>query len=234
MSEKNGPKEIKRDALGLVVGPEYSFTEDGRVDWRPLINSKFLVAKNRSEADPSTLEDKDLLILLGGTKEIAALRGFDSVSYEISSPSPDYVVVTCKISWLPNFETERKPVVFSSIGDASKENTTGIGGVYYLGPIAENRAFVRCVRNFLRINILGQDEIGVKVKPQPADTSDSSDGFPSQGSLLESLMKEKNVSFDNVKKQLEKDGYPVTDKLLSVDQLPKFKICEIIARLKKI
>ena len=48
---------------------------------------------------------------------------------------------------------------FSAIGDASPNNTESFAR-FYLGPIAENRAFVRCVRNFLKINVVAQEELG--------------------------------------------------------------------------
>ena len=75
-----------------------------------------------------------------------------NVRYEVTSPSPAYVVATCSIDWIPNYETEDRAVTFSAIGDASPHNTQSFAK-FFLGPIAENRAFVRCVRNFLKINI---------------------------------------------------------------------------------
>ena len=108
--------------------------------------------------DVSKLKDTELIILLGGIKELAQIRGYTDLTYEVNCPSPDYVVATCKITWIPNYETENKPVTFSAIGDASMSNTSDFAR-NYLAATAENRAFVRCVRSFLRINIVGGDEL---------------------------------------------------------------------------
>ena len=154
-AKKKSSHNIARDSSGLITKPkiEYAFTDEGLIDWRKLVNDKWLVPNRQrtDETDTSKLEDKDLLILLGGIKELAQIRGYSSVEYDIRSPSLDYVVATCKITWIPNFETEDREITFSAIGDASPHNTQSFAK-HFLGPIAENRSFVRCVRNFLKIN----------------------------------------------------------------------------------
>ena len=150
-------KRITRDADGLIAdgSVEYKFTEDGLIDWRKMIKPEYLVPnKSRtSETDVTKLKDYQLIILLGGIKELAQIRGYAAVNYDVVSPSSDYVVATCSITWSPNYETEDKHLTFSAIGDASPSNTKDFAK-FFLGPIAENRAFVRCVRNFLKIKLL--------------------------------------------------------------------------------
>ena len=155
MAARKKLKKIERSADGLLKNVDYIFTEDGLIDWRKMVKEEHLVPnKDRtSETDVTKLKDYQLIILLGGIKELAQIRGFTNVSYTVTSPSPDYVVATCHISWIPNFETEDREVTFSAIGDASPNNTKSFAK-FFLGPIAENRAFVRCVRNFLKINML--------------------------------------------------------------------------------
>jgi hypothetical protein len=46
-------------------------------------------------------------------------------------------------------------------------------------------------------------------------------------------MKEKNISFDQVKKRLTKDGFPNVESLGSINDIPKPKIFELIERIKK-
>jgi len=224
-------KELKRDDNGLLDGVNYVFNEEGLVDWRKMVKQEYLVA-NRQRAkslDVSELEDKDLLILLGGIKELAQIRGYKSLEYDVRSPSADYVVATCKITWLPNFETEGNEVTFSAIGDASPNNTSSFAK-FFLGPIAENRAFVRCVRNFLKINIVGQDEMGnVKVMDESEPENPSDPRY-----LLQRVMKEKGVSFEQVKKKLVKEGFENAEHLNAVEDIPKNKIFELIERLKKV
>lgn len=228
---KSKVKDIKRDANGLLTGVNYVFNEEGLVDWRKMVKPEYLVPNRQrtKETDVSNLEDKDLLILLGGIKELAQIRGFKSLEYDVQSPSPEYVVASCKITWLPNFETEGNEVTFSAIGDASPNNTSSFAK-FFLGPIAENRAFVRCVRNFLRINIVGQDEMGnVKVMDESEPDNPSDPRY-----LLQRVMKDKGVSFEQVKKKLVKEEFKGADSLQGIEDIPKNKIFELIERLKNL
>ena len=82
---------FKRDELGLLDGKSYEFTEDGLVNWRKMIDTKYLVP-NLSKFPSGTenknlnvqdLEDSQLLILLGGIKDLANIRGYSKVQYNI-------------------------------------------------------------------------------------------------------------------------------------------------------
>ena len=194
-----------RDESGLITQPkiDYVFNEDGTVDWRKMVKEEFLVPNKQrtKETDVSKLEDYQLIVLLGGIKELAQIRGYTNVRYDVVSPSPDYVAATCSIDWIPNYETEDRPVTFSAIGDASPNNTESFAR-YYLGPIAENRAFVRCVRNFLKINVVAQEELG--------STKMFQDDSPKQTdpkALLENVMKDKGVSFEQVRTKLMQEKF---------------------------
>jgi hypothetical protein len=227
----NKKAKITRGTDGLIKGIDYVFNEDGLIDWRKMIKTEHLVPnKDRtSETDVSKLKDSQLIILLGGIKDLAQIRGYTDVRYDVVSPSPNYVVATCSISWKPNYETEGQEVTFSSIGDASHENTKSFAKLY-LGPIAENRAFVRCVRNFLKINIVSAEELGdTKFVPETS-TENKSDPY----NILDSVMKEKGVTFSHIKTKLIKEGYENAEGLESVSELPKFKIFELVERLKKV
>ena len=225
-------KKIKRDENGLLSDVKYIFNDDGLIDWRNMIKSEYLVANkdsSRGETDTSKLKDWQLIILLGGIKELAQIRGYTNVTYDVVSPSSDYVVATCNITWRPNYETEGEEVVFSAIGDASPNNTTGFGRAF-LAACAENRAFVRCVRNFLRINIVAKEELAGN---SPVGSSFVGDPIQNQSdpkALLEDLMTSKNVSFATLKNKLKSEGYEVSG-LESLDDLPKIKVFELIERL---
>ena len=231
--KKHKVKKIERDTNGLLSDTDYVFTEDGLIDWRKMIKPEYLVANkdsSKGENDVTKLKDWQLIILLGGIKELAQIRGYTNVTYNVVSPSPDYVVATCNIAWRANYETENEGVVFSAIGDASPNNTTGFGRAF-LAACAENRAFVRCVRNFLRINIVGKEELsgGSVSYTQGSQQQNSTD----PKTLLEELMKKKKVSFDMIKSKLEKEDYD-TSSLGSLSDLPKIKVFELIERLKTV
>ncbi len=224
-------QKFKRNEDGLFDHIEYKFTENSLIDWRRMIKAEHLVPNRDKtrETDVSKLQDSELIILLGGIKELAQIRGFTSVTYDIKSPSPDYVIAVCKIAFVPNFETEGKEVVFSAIGDASVNNTKSFAR-FFLGPIAENRAFVRCVRNFLKINIVAQEELGNS--KLESDTGNEKSLDPR--SILASLMREKSVTFDQIKLRLKKENYEDSDSLSSLEDIPKIKIFELIERIRKI
>ncbi len=240
MSEKTAdcawiPKlSIIRNAHGLIEGVDYKYTPEGLVDWRKMINPKHLVVNKQNfdrQGKPvpvsiEGLDDKDLLILLAGIKELASLRGFSSKDHILTAPNDSCVISVCNIVWYPNFETENQSVSYSSIGDATVLNATGFGKMF-LGPIAENRSFVRCVRNFLRVNILGQDELTPKVEAT-ADTQQQS-----TGDILEDAMRELGVTFQTVKNTLIRDKEPGAEGFKSVSDIPKRLQFELLGKIKK-
>ena len=223
-------KVINRDDNGLLSDVNYVFNDEGLIDWRKMIKPEYLVINKDSakgETDINKLKDWQLIILLGGIKELAQIRGYTNVTYDVVSPNSDYVVATCNITWRPNYETEGQEVVFSAIGDASPNNTTGFGRAF-LAACAENRAFVRCVRNFLRINIVGKEELsGNNIS---YDQSNQQQNSSDPKALLKDLMDSKNVDFNMIKAKLEKEDYD-TSKLNTLDDLPKIKVFELIERL---
>ena len=230
-------KKIDRNEDGLINGVDYLFTEDGLIDWRKMVKPEHLVPnKDRtSETDVTKLKDYQLIILLGGIKELAQIRGYTDVKYDVVSPSSDYVVATCTISWKPNYETEGEVVVFSAIGDASPHNTNSFAR-NFLGPIAENRAFVRCVRNFLKINIVGKEELGGADAPPTATNTSSttSDTSMDPRSMLQSVMNEKGITFDKIKQKLSSEDFEGAESLESLGDIPKLKAFELIERIKKV
>ena len=232
-------EKLKRNEDGLLSNPpvDYVFNEDGSVNWRKMVRTEFLVANKQrtQQTDVSQLEDRDLLILLGGIKELAQIRGFTDVCYTVHTASQEYFSTTCTIEWIPNYETENKVVSFSALADAHQDNTYSFAS-NFLAATAENRAFVRCVRNFLKINIVGQEEMGGGKQVFSQTTAKASapktDSDPT--SLLQKVMDSKGVSFDMVKTRLLDEDFPKADSFESTKDIPKTKTFELIARLKKI
>ena len=227
---------IQRDENGLISQPkvDYVFDDSGFINWRKMAKPEYLVSNRQrtQETDVTQLDDKDLLILLGGIKELAQIRGYSSVEYDVKTPSADYVVATCKIKWIPNFETEGREVLFSAIADASPANTHSFASDY-LAAIAENRSFVRCVRNFLRINIVGQDELGAgggSKQAQSGQSAPAANFDPKEH--LSTLLKQRGITFDQLKNKLSKEGYEKADSLNSVKDIPNIKIFELIDRIQ--
>ena len=104
----------KRNEAGLLEGVDYKFNDDGSVDWRAMVDPKHLYPnkgwfESRGEPMPRSSEglaDHQLLIKLSGIKELAKLRGFNRVHYDIIKCELDHVSVKCEINWIPNFENQ--------------------------------------------------------------------------------------------------------------------------------
>jgi hypothetical protein len=161
-----GPQKYMRDQHGLLANANYIFNEDGSVNWRAMIKDENLFP-NRSWFDSRKLDlpksidglkDHQLLIKLGGIKELARLRGFTSVNYYVEKCEKDHVAVSCNINFIANYETGGRSVKFQDVANATLNNTSSFA-TKFLETIACNRAFVRCVRNFLNVHIVGDDEI---------------------------------------------------------------------------
>ena len=227
-------KHIKRNSYGLIENEsiKYIFNEDYTINWRAMVKAQYLVPNRQKtqQTDVSKLEDKDLLILLGGIKELAQIRGYSKVEYKVVAANENYFATSCRITWTPNYETEGREVVFESLADASITNTKSFARLF-LAAIAENRAFVRCVRNFLKINIVSQEELGdAKLMD---DSSAVQENPTSPHVLLEKVMKDKSISLDSLKKNLIKESFDNAAEIKSINDIPKVKIFELIERIKK-
>jgi hypothetical protein len=205
---KDTVNKFKRDVNGLLECVDYTFNTDNTINWRAMINKEYLVPNrdsfknnkdiNLKEVDVSTLADNQLLILLAGIKELAQIRGYTNVNYDIVQAQPDYVAVKCTINWIPNYETGMSPVSFSALADAHLDNTKDFAKNFLMA-IAENRAFIRTVRSFLKINIVGNDEMG---KTTHIDSEIESNTLITQPvALLEKTMEKYNISFDQIKER---------------------------------
>ena len=162
-----GPDIYKRDVHGLLENVDYKFNNDGSVDWRAMINPKYLYAnkdwfESRKMDVPTTtegLKDNQLLVMLGGIKELAKLRGYTCVNFDVTNVTEEYVVAKCTINWCNNYECVSEfSTMYSDTANATLDNTDSFCAKF-LETIACNRAFVRCVRNYLGIHIVGADEI---------------------------------------------------------------------------
>ena len=156
-------KIFKRNDLGLVETVNYVFDENGSVDWKATIPKEFICAntewfkKNKKEVPTSLegLKDSQLLILLGGLKWAAKIRGFRELSFS-PIPSNDGCTATCSITWAQNYESPS--CKYTEIASCNPKNSNDFG-LRFAEAVAANRAFSRCVRNYLNINIVSDEEI---------------------------------------------------------------------------
>ncbi len=167
-----GPEKFTRDDNGLLKNISYTFNEDGSVNWRAMIKDDHLFPnrgwfESRGKDIPSNAEglgDHQLLIKLSGIKELARLRGINHVAYYTEKCELDHVAVNCTVGFIGNYETGGESISFQDMANATLDNTSSFA-TKFLETIACNRAFVRCVRNFLNVHIVGDDEIDKSGKP---------------------------------------------------------------------
>ncbi len=169
----NQPVRFKRDPdTGLVVGHTYKYTPDGRIDWRADVPTKYLYVANEyrdrvvkeqgkalSDIDILAVKDDWLRIRVGGINHLAHLRGVRSCVYPHMLTRDGYAGVSCEIEFIPNIESDMMPETWSSMASATLRSVDK-QFTPYLETFAENRAFTRCVKRALQINILSDIEIG--------------------------------------------------------------------------
>ena len=146
--------------------------------------------------------------MLGGIKELAKMRGYSTVAFDVTQPSDGYVTAKCTINWDKNYETQDE-VAYQDYANATLANTDNFCAKF-LETIACNRAFVRCVRNYLNIHIVGADEIDKSKGANNSNTVEydaSSDSamlpLTPAGTLQKALDEDNGVkSFDDFKSLL--------------------------------
>ena len=220
VAERVATNKYTRGKDGLLKSVNYEYNEDGSVNWRAMVDPKHLFPNKswfeaRNKPMPKSvdgLQDNQLLIKLAGIKELAKLRGYNSVRYSVIKCEKDHVAIKCEINWIPNFENPSQEAdylpsstQFEDVANATTENTSSFA-TKFLETIAANRAFVRCVRNFLNVHIVGDDEIdksnGLPQHPETDEVEPLKKLTPN--GVLESLAssKLKCASFDGFKDKL--------------------------------
>lgn len=224
---------FKRDSDGLLEHILHPRTEDRRVAWQDMIPSRYFYVRSEYETeimtqqnvkrkwdiDVTKCEPKQLLVTLDGINYIAALRGIKAIRPQLHTCSPEAVYSTCEIEFIPNFEDP----VGLTVGAQASATLNCVSGKFqlFLGPIAQNRAFVRACRQALHIEILGRDEFDEKAskayeeslkkgespvaesakKPETSATGDSSSSEPihTPSALLADRCKKLGITFEKIK-----------------------------------
>jgi len=236
---KDTVNKFKRDVNGLLECIDYTFNQDYTINWRAMINKEYLVPNrdafknqkdvNLKEIDISSLADNQLLILLAGIKELAQIRGYTNVSYDVIQAQPDYVAVKCTIDWTPNFETNMQTVSFSALADAHLDNTKDFAKNFLMA-IAENRAFIRAVRSFLKINIVGNDEMG---KTTHVDAEVEPNTLVTQPiALLEKTMEEYKITFEQIKERAIQKNMSGAESWSDIKDISPLSMFTIISGIK--
>ena len=111
----------------------FKFNEDGSINWRGMVKPEYLYPNKdwfelRNKPVPESIDgltDNQLLIKLGGLKELAKLRGYNQVSYDVIKCERDYVAIKCKISWKALMDGQKiieDPCLFEDMANATLQN----------------------------------------------------------------------------------------------------------------
>lgn len=223
---KNQDLGIVAAAAATILTPEELIQKRKaeQIDWRQYISPEHIIlnknemAKVGVDVNLLTEEEKQKhlaavgndkkVILLAGFRELAALRGYSSVVHDVTF-NGDMAVATCKITFLPfGFGGEQ---VYQTVATASPKDVSPTFS-NFCAALACNRAFCRCVREFLRISIVSdeelnpQEEVSVKNNPKPLQ-------------LVKDRCAAKGISFETLKKSLEGRGHALED-VVSFEGLP--------------
>jgi hypothetical protein len=197
----NKPVSYRRDSgTGLIIGKEYKYTPEGRIDYRAMVDRRFLYiaseyeervvkqqGKPLAEVDLLLVKDDWLRIRVGGLNQLAHLRGVRSCTYPILECRDGFAAAVCQIEFIPNVETGMMPETWSGTASA---NLKSVDRQFtpYLETFAENRAFSRCIKRALQINILSDIEVG-------GDSRSAANGTGQEAAKDESLPSNEPVGF---------------------------------------
>jgi hypothetical protein len=196
-----GPDVWQRDEHGLLKNVDYVFKEDGSIDWKLMlpkeylyINEDWFVQNQQDVPDsPDGLKDEQIIVGLAALKEIAKVRGLVSCEMNVDRTDTNHATCTCRLEFIPNYETCGKTLVYEAVANASAFNVSDYFQIY-LETIASNRAFGRAVRNALRIDIVSDTELS---SPQWISNSVEGTGIELWRSLAEACKKTKFIEIKN-------------------------------------
>ncbi|MEK6881943.1 MAG: hypothetical protein AABY22_20160, partial [Nanoarchaeota archaeon] len=203
----------------LYINPQYK----DRIEKR--------LGKKLEEIKVEEVEDKELIILLAGIRQLLILRGFEYVKYNIHSANQGFSAVGCEIKFIENKELGLNEQIFGDNACAHFENTQSFAQKYLL-EISTNRAFCRTVRGYLNLGIISREEL-------QGNDYQNNNSEPQQNSInpieiLTNLMKEKQKSFLDLKNKLIKEGNEQAKDYTEIKDIPLPLIFKMIEKLKKV
>lgn len=243
------PKLLNRNEYGLLDNLEYFFKEDNTIDYRKMIPTEFLYVnpaiskrkkiemkygKSYKEIDVinDKVSDEDLTILLKGTQFLARLRGYNKIDYIIRQANESFVGITCSITFIGNYETQGREVVFSENASATLDSTKGFGQKYLI-ECCTNRSFCRVVNNFLNTNLLSNDEFIGGTEEEYSEPQESQSS-PQIFELLTKALKDTGKTFETLKDRLIKEDFPGAKEIKTLEQIPPEKAFYFLDMLKNL
>lgn len=238
----------ERDERGLLKSVTYQFNEDGSVNWKAMLPPEYLFVNEEwfvahDEEVPETAEglsDEQIIVGLAALKEVAKIRGLISSELRVERCDDNYAVCTCKVVFMPNYETNGAPLVYEAVANANSLNVNEFFQMY-LETIASNRAFSRAVRNALRIDMVSDTELSGA--NNNARSLDGGTGVEIWRSLMDKCKEVGEVvsngetykinTFNNFKKFLLQRNFDEAKDWDAWDDIPSDKCIKYMSSLKK-
>lgn len=257
-----------RDENGLLIGLNYPRNTEGSINWRAMLKPEHLYVnpefeeeiktrfnvKSRKDIDVTKVEDRQLLITLAGINYLARLRGIKSITPNNLFVTPTEVTSVCTVEFIPNFENPDGLI----IGAQASASLYSVSGQFqlYLATFAQNRAFVRAVKQALGIEILGKDEVDFVaakkfkeslnsgenpleqvLKPKEKEESKLVDITPNQHlrTVCNELSKKGSHSFEKIKEQsvANKDSFESDpNDWADWDSIPRRDVWTLLSKVK--
>ncbi len=216
------PRAAKATAPTPTLRPALEKKEDGSVNWRKIVdpqniylNFNFFARKGidiktleqeEIEKYKNSVEDDGLVISLAGIRQLANARGVKSVIYDLVDRTDERAAIKCTMILVPNAD-EPYEVTICGISNASVLNTTP-DYFAHAEAIGSNRAYCRCVRNYLNIVSVSNEEMNPLEKKEEVATSS-----PVPQQTLRNQMEELGIEISDLVKIIEERGYSFGKKL---------------------
>lgn len=170
------------------------------VDWKALIPPQFIYIRNSNKEDivsdeeMESVDDQQKLVKLEGYRFLAEVRGFTKNKSKVLRLDDETCTIQNTIKW---GGYSYGGLVFNKVETSATVSVCKreLGEMFkdHLVSIAENRAFCRNVRAFLRIPILSEDEVVVNAVEQAKPQNESSENVADPKKKMRLLMKEKGL-----------------------------------------
>ncbi len=221
-----------------------TYNLEEKIDWESKINPQYLLL-NRQKKDEieqvygksfneiniikDNVDKKYCFISLQGMRNLLDERGYESVDYTINYCSPEFVSVTCHVTFTPEYPDQPlKKRKYSFGADAHQGNTLSWYG-NYLTAAAFNRAMCLCLRNALKINTVCYEEVGPN---EPIDQKEKFEPTKPHG-FLQKKLEERGKSFEKFKSEWIKLGNKEAKDWNSIVDIPLEQVWVILEAIKK-
>jgi hypothetical protein len=246
------PKQSIRNSFGLLEDVNYVFKEDGSIDWlrmcppnniyiKPLkpnqiaeLEAKYDKPINDIKPIEDNVEEKYLAISLAGLRQLARIKGYSSVDFDVKEANPNYACVKCTVNWLPNYESQGLSLTRSDVASVIPETTNWMTKSY-IAELAANRAEARVLRTSMGIVCVSREELSPNQKEE-AQMEEAESGSPIAPKNI-ALKKIKELgfsSFADVLKAFNKINIVKYNDYDKLDKVPGEMIMGLMGDLNKL